>query len=228
MPTDDWLKTHFNYGYDSGDVLAETPDSTRAAEERYIGGSYHAYFRQVLAPKIDPAHTVLELGPGAGSWTRAVLSLVTTGSVHTCDFQDVTPWLKPEQYGRRLTCHRVCDNSFSVLEDASIDMFFSVGVLCHCTLAMIGEIFTNSLRKMRPGALSVHHYGDWDKLERRGFAVSGVPEEFRDLPDEEIWWPRNNPARMSAAASAAGWRVLQGDVGCFERDSVIVLQRPPG
>ena len=40
MPTLDWLKKEFHYGYNSGDVLAQEPDEVRAKEEALCGGSY--------------------------------------------------------------------------------------------------------------------------------------------------------------------------------------------
>ncbi|MHC1791841.1 methyltransferase domain-containing protein [Solidesulfovibrio sp.] len=226
MPTLEWLKQEFHYGYTSGDVMTTRPDEQRAKEERKIGGSYFNFYRKFLSTKLKPGDKVLELGPGQGSWTRAILSLVPEGEVHTCDFQDVSPWLGPKNYAGRLHCHQVEDNSFAVLPDDFFDVFFSFGVLVHCNLPLIGEILANSLPKVKPGGLAVHNYGDWNKLTKWGWEQGGVPSEFMTLPDDKIWWPRNTRESMVAIAEKSGWKVVAPDLEFFHRDGIILLERP--
>jgi hypothetical protein len=144
----------------------------RSKEESLIGGSYRRLFCEGCLPFIGHTSKVLELGPGKGSWTRAILPYIPDGVLHTVDFQDVTPWLKPEQHQGRLVCHQVKDSSFSMLTDRYFDFFWSVGVLCHNNLTDIGTILRNALPKMKPSALSVHQYGAWEKLDRYGWGPS--------------------------------------------------------
>ncbi|HEX8074300.1 MAG TPA: class I SAM-dependent methyltransferase [Thermoleophilaceae bacterium] len=230
MTTTDNLKRAFSYGYDSGDVLARLPDKRRRQEQRLIRGSYRRFFRRGVLPHLEESSTVLELGPGRGSWTRALLKSVPRGQVHTVDFQDVTDWLPLEDHGGRLVHHRVEDNSFEPVPDGMFDLFFSFGVLCHNTTQAIGEIMRNALPKMRPGGIAVHQYGDWDKLEKLGWDDDrhGVQAAIRGLPDDAPgnFWPRNDPERMSAVCRAAGWIVEEADLGLFERDSAIRLRAP--
>ncbi len=40
MPTIDWLKQEFGYGYDSGNVTSFFASRVRRSEEKRIGGSY--------------------------------------------------------------------------------------------------------------------------------------------------------------------------------------------
>ena len=94
MPTIEVLKHLHAYGYDSGNVLKRLPDRRRWHEERLIGGSYRRFFMEAARPHLDRSSTVIELGPGRGSWTRALLTCVPDGQVHTVDFLDVTPWLR--------------------------------------------------------------------------------------------------------------------------------------
>jgi len=120
MPTVQWLQQEFHYGYESGDILNPVPDEVRATEESRAGGSYHLLFHKVLKRFIRPDSMVLELGPGKGSWSRATLSVLTQGQLHTVDFQDVRPWLAPERWDGRLVCHQVRDNGFGELADALV------------------------------------------------------------------------------------------------------------
>jgi SAM-dependent methyltransferase len=226
MPTLDWLKSEFKYGYDSGNVLSRIPGRVRFNEERAAGGSYRKLFLQAAVPYLRKDSRVLELGPGRGSWSRALLEFIPDGELHTVDFQDVTQWLKPKRYGGRLICHRVSDNSFSGLPDLYFDFFWSFGVLCHNEIASIRDSLSNARRKLKPQAYAVHQYGDWEKLERFGWAKGRVPVEFKDKPDSEIWWPRNSQASMIAAAEAAGWEVVTADLDLVRRDSIILLRNP--
>lgn len=230
MTTTEGLKRLFTEGYDSGDVLKRLPDRRRRHEQRLIGGSYRRLFLRAVRPHLRPDSIVMELGPGRGSWTRALLAHVPHGEVHTLDYHDTTEWLRPQDFGGRLVCHHVEDNSFAAVDDGRFDLFFSFGVLCHNATAAIGEIMRNALPKMRPGAVAVHQYGDWHKLEALGWEDDrhGVPVAHRGLPDDHEWqfWPENHPERMAATCADAGWIVEEPDLGLFARDSVIRLRAP--
>jgi len=55
-----------------------------------------------------------------------------------------------------------------------------------------------------------------------------VPGDFRALPDDAIWWPRNEVEDMARLSAEAGWEVVMPDVGVFERDGVLdLLDGPP-
>ena len=218
----EWLKNNFAHGYDSGEILDPVPSSTRLRQEVLIGGSYRHAFHQAVFPFLRPDSVVLELGPGKGSWTRAILEHVPEGRVETIDFVDVRQWLTPERFGGRLICHQVNDTSFSCVPDGAFDFFWSFGVLCHHTIEQITEVLRNARPKMKRGAVSVHEYADWDK-----FFESGRMVNFPDLPetpDTENWWPSNNARAMTAAAEDAGWKVLFPDLNLFKRDGIIVLK----
>ncbi len=225
MPTTDWLKKEFDYGYDSGNVLGMLPNKVRRSEEKRIGGSYRRVFKHAILPFLKLDSTVMELGPGNGAWSRAMLKHIPDGKLITVDYQDVTRWLEPERYNGRLVCNRVTDNTFSCIEDNSIDFFWSMGVLCHNNKQHIREILGNAFPKMKPGGIACHQYANWDKLDRYGWRRGGVPTEFRDMQDDEIWWPRNSESRMLSLSNNAGWKVIKSDMGLLRRDSIIQLMR---
>ena len=226
MPTLSWLQQEFSYGYDSGDILSLISGRVRRSEERRSGGSYRRVFTKALQPYLFPDAKVLELGPGKGSWTRAILRHIPQGELHTVDFQDVRPWLKPEDHAGRLICHRALDNTFEGLSDGFFDVFWSFGVLCHNEASSILQILTNARRKMKSGAVAIHQYGNWEKLETFGWNRGGVPLEFKSKHDEEIWWPRNDQRVMTRLATEAGWEILSADLDLLQRDSLILLRNP--
>ena len=225
MPTMNWLKQEFGYGYDSGNVTSFFADRVRRKEQRRIGGSYRKVFNEAIRPFLKSNSHVLELGPGKGSWSRSIMELIPNGTLETVDFQDVTQWLKPQNYDGGMKCHQVSDNSFDCIEDHSIDFFWSMGVLCHNNQDHIREILKNSIWKVKRGGYACHQFADWKKLESWGWNRGGVPDEFKGLSDDEIWWPRNDTQSMSKIATEAGWHVKVADLGLLKRDGLILLQR---
>jgi len=224
MPTTEWLKKEFDYGYDSGNVLDLLPNKVRRSEEKRIGGSYRKVFKRAILPFLKPDSVVLELGPGNGAWSRAILKHIPNGKLITVDYQDVTQWLDPERYDGRLECNQVTENSFSCIADQSIDFFWSMGVLCHNNRKHISEILTNARPKLKPGAFACHQYANWEKLDRYGWERGGVPTEFQKMEDDAIWWPRNNQADMVSLSTEAGWDVVSPDMQLLRRDSIIQLK----
>ncbi len=226
MPRLDWLKSAYESGYSSGNVASAIPNLRRLREERKIGGSYRRVFKEAALPYLRPDARVLELGPGSGSWSRAILRYLPQGELQTVDFQDVTPWLKPALYGGRLICYQVEDNSLEKLPSDYFDFLWSFGVLCHNNRSLIAEVLANSWKKMKPGAYAVHQFGDWEKLEAFGWERGKVPINFKNLPDDQIWWPRNDKTSMRNLAVAAGWEVVSEDLGLVRRDLIVLLRRP--
>ena len=227
MPTLQTLRGLFPGGYNSGNVLSRIPGPRRLIEELRVGASYRTVFQRAVLPYLKPDSRVLELGPGSGSWTRAILRYVPQGEVHTVDFHDVRGWIRPPPGGGRLVCHQVADNSFADVPEGAFDFFWSFGVLCHNNAEHIREILRSALPKMKPGGLAAHEIADWDTLDALGGGLRwGVPKRFQGLPDDAIWWPRNSAARMCEMAAAEGWEVIECDLGILRRDSLVVLRRP--
>jgi len=227
MPTLDTLRKLFPRGYNSGNVLSRIPGPRRIIEEVRIGASYRDVFFRAVLPYIAPDSKVLELGPGSGSWTRAILKHVPRGEVHTVDFQDVRGWIRPQPGSGRLVCYQVSDNSFAGVPVASFDFFWSFGVLCHNNAEHIREILRNVLSKMRPGAHAAHQIGDWHKLDQLRWGRRwGVPARFKNLPDLAIWWPRNSAEQTCMIAVEEGWEVVERDLGVLRRDSLCVFRKP--
>ncbi len=226
MPTLEWLKNEFGYGYDSGDILSRIPSLVRRKEERRIGGSYRAVFHKAILPYINTDSKVLEIGPGKGSWSKAILKHLPEGELHTIDFQDATRWLSPNDHGGRLICHKVADNSsYSFLKNDYFDFCWSFGVLCHSNAKDIQQILNNIFPKMKWGGIAIHQYADWEKLDHYGWKRGAIPCEFKTRQADQIWWPCSRQQTISSLASTGNWEVIQADLGLVLRDSIIMLSR---
>jgi phospholipid N-methyltransferase len=227
MPTLDWLQREFCYGYSSGDVSTDKPDFERAREEKKIGGSYKTIVDSLLRPLIKPNHNVLELGPGRGSWSRAILKLLgAEGSLTTVDFQDVSKWIDPHSHHATITHYQVRATDYACLNNDKYDFFFSFGVLCHNNIENIYRILDESYSKLRGQAILVHQYSDWDKLEKYGWEKGEIPFHFKGKRDAEIWWTRNNQKTMQTVLESIGYRILSIDVNLVQRDSIFIAQKP--
>jgi hypothetical protein len=64
-----------------------------------------------------------------------------------------------------------------------------------------------------------------EKIDEMGMGLRKIPNKLKMLPDDDIWWPRNTTAVMSHLARDAGWSVEMADLGCFQRDGVILLRK---
>lgn len=78
---------------------------------------------------------------------------------------------------------------------------------------------------MKVGEIAVHQYADWDKLDQYGWKRDKIPQTFKNMPDDQIWWLRNNQKTISSMAREAGWEVLSLDLRLVKRDSIIVMRR---
>jgi hypothetical protein len=225
MTTLDWIKQELSYGYDSGNAISRIPSRLRRSEEKRMGGSFRNVFNEAIRPLVRSDSQVLEYGANKGTWTRPMMDLIPNGTLQTIDFEDVTEWLRPSRYDGRLTCHQVFDDSFSIVDNDSIDFVWSMGVLCHRSSRQIGNLLGNLIPKVKFGGYACLHFADWTKLDQFGWDKGGIPIEFQNKSDDEIWWPRNETQNMSELAIEAGWQVRVSDFGLLQRDGLMLLQR---
>lgn len=203
MPKLEWLRSEWSAGYSSGS-LANPHDPLRQEEELKVGGRFADVISQAIVPYVRDGANIIELGHGRGSWTRVLLDLVPNGTVHTLDFQDVTQWIDPADYGGRFVCHRGAAFDYGALPDGFFDFFYSFGVLCLNDASQRLAILKAALPKMRLDGWAVHQYGDWTKLDSFGWDNGGRPSRFKTMHDDRIWWPRNDADAMAETASLAG------------------------
>jgi len=213
------LKTKFRDGYSSGDILSVDPDELRARRERTSGCDYLEIFHKAIAPHIAGKSQVLEIGPGRGSWTKSMLSFNPECTVHALDFLDLTQFFPEDLYDGRLKLVRIQGNTFKEVPNDHFDFFWSFGVLCHCEMPHVQRILERSLMKVKPGCSAIHQHGEWGKTDRYEKGLAAGKPWIK-------WWPRNTTANMVKMAKAAGWEVVEPDMGLIDRDGLIHLRRP--
>ena len=77
--------------------------------------------------------------------------------------------------------------------------------------------FLGSVESLAPAIAPI--IGVW-LLDRYGWQRGGVPKDFQEMKDDEIWWPRNNQKDMVSLSLKAGWSVIKPDFGLLGRTSL--------
>jgi phospholipid N-methyltransferase len=218
----------FGDGYDSGDIEKGLADPLVLQEFRDTGANYKVIFDDLVKPHLLPGKTILEIGPGKGSWTKAVSdNLPADGTLYVVDRLPLEAMIRQRcpAVGDRLRFIRTLSNDYSLFPNDIIDFAFSFGVFVHLPLKEIETILSRLLPKLRRGGEVVLQYSNWDKLDKWGWQKARVPTWFREHPNHpDVWWTRNNPETMRAIAERCGYAILSLDLDYFQSCSVLHLQ----
>jgi len=125
---------------------------------------YHALMWAAIKPYMPPGARVLEIGPGHGAWTRALLECgaetVVALDVQTREFNNIDAWVR--EHAHKLQYYVVEDMSCSMVADQSIDFMWSGGAFVHMSEDIQTAYITNMFKKMKSGAHGFIQYADMD------------------------------------------------------------------
>lgn len=158
------FKQAFPGGYLEGSTLDPMSPSTYGVYG-YNSVLYTVY-SACIRPYITPDTTVLEIGPGRGAWSKAILhrNCRKLYAVDVADPEHTHFW---DYVGRDRRAEYIVADDLSLpgVPDNSIDFFFSFGVFCHLKPEMCEEYLVAMHRKMRPGSRGFLMIADFDKYE---------------------------------------------------------------
>lgn len=220
----------FSHGYDSGDIARGLEDPLVAQEYSDSGGNYKTIFETLIRPTLETAGTILEIGPGGGSWSRIVLSHLSHRNdtvLHAADLLPLESHLRRNcpNAGERLVFHQIEEVDYSRFDDQTFDFVFSIGVFVHLRTTEIAALLKAVRPKIKPSGRMVVHYANWDKLERYGWEKGRVPLSFKQQPDDpSVWWPPNDCNTMARLITQCGYAVLNIDTGHMQRDSIAIIE----
>lgn len=173
VPSLEWNTQTWNTGY----------DWKNRGDEWSIGwGSSSAEWNFTLLPRIHrhlPAHTILEIAPGFGRWTRFLTRycerLIGVDLSQTC--ADACR----ERFAAetKATFHVNDGYSLAMVEDQSIDFAFSFDSLVHAEWDVVSSYLLELARVLRPdGTAFIHHSNlaalpNQHNLSARAVSVSG-------------------------------------------------------
>lgn len=159
--------------------------------------------RCVLHRNISAGVHVLEIGPGAGRWTEALLQ--KAAHLTSVDISEACVNLCREKFknAANATFLVTQGNELSGVADQSVDALWSFDVFVHINQADVAKYVQEFHRVLRPGAIGVIHHGKfagkhggWRSdltaesftrmLQEAGFCVQ---EQFETWQDGETSYP---------------------------------------
>jgi hypothetical protein len=241
-------------GYYSGDPL----DPMGAPNFDQVGymSVFHATYLTCIRPYVGPDTVAFEIGPGRGSWTKALLPAreVWVVDALSAEHNQFFEYLGHPDNVRYI---QVDDFTLRDLPDDHFNFMFSYGALCHASFAGITEYARAALPKLTSGAHCFWMVADYAKYNA---AVDALPQlsswvrcappgrRYRPLqailrriskakapgkltpdPDDEPKpgrWYDAGAERTSAMLADVGYRVVDSDVGVNHRDPVIHFVKP--
>ena len=214
-------------GYFEGDPL--NPLAQSNYHELGYMSVLHATYLRCIKPYVNATTVALEIGPGRGAWTRALLP---AKEVYALD-------ALPESHNRfyeyldhpqHVKYFQVQDFRCTELPDDHFTYMFSFGCLCHVSFEGISQYALNTYAKLKHGSDCFWMIADYDKYN---LAVTHLTKrQYKQLdPDESQEpaasgrWYHAGTARTCAMLQQAGYRIVDPDVGTILRDPVIHFRK---
>src|SRR5687768_10253633 len=163
-------------GYYEGDPLIFLGKSSYGSYG-YVS-TLHATYLRCIKPYITAETVALEIGPGRGGWTKALLPakevwvLDALSAEHNRFFEYLN-------HPKNVKYIQVEDFQCAELPENHFDYMFSFGCLCHVTFEGISEYAENIFGKLKSGANCFWMIADKQKYE-----------DFRDRSEKFNVWRR--------------------------------------
>jgi len=136
--------------------------------------------RHVLCRYIRPGGDVLEIGPGAGRWTGALIE--RAGTLRAVDVAESSVQICRKKFNGRPGISFLVGNGkdLSGILDGSVDAVWSFDVFVHINAAEAAAYVRELRRVMRPGAVAVIHHGKSGGFEG-GWRSNLTSEAFHEM-----------------------------------------------
>jgi len=160
-------------GYFEGDPL----DPVGPSKYRRIGyiSVLHAVYQVCVKPYINNGTIALEIGPGRGAWTKAMLEAKEIWLLDAKSREDnkIDEYLG---YPDNLQYFHMQDFSCDMLPDNYFTYSFSFGCLCHVPFEGTKQYARNLFPKLKSGANAFWMIADYDKRNEvsRNFALYDI------------------------------------------------------
>lgn len=247
------FQTLWSGGYYEGDPL--DPLAVSGYGELGFISVLHATYLRCVKPYITGTSVALEIGPGRGAWTKALLP---SKEVYALD-------ALPEEHNRffkylgnpkHVKYFQVQDLNCDMLPDSHFNYMFSFGCLCHVSFAGITEYARNLFPKLVSGSNCFWMIGDYDKwnaaianrkklsidlrvlsMRRRYLPIRWLAPLFvrsqnrmrePDLDNEPRpgRWYHAGTDRTCDMLEGLGYEIIDRDVGTCLRDPIVHFTKP--
>ena len=213
----------------------------------------HATYLRCIKPYINNHTVSLEIGPGRGAWTKALLP---SKEVYALDAlsEEHNQFFKYLGYPKNVKYFQVKDFKAEMLLENYFDYMFSFGCLCHVSFEGITEYAINIYPKLKQNSNCFWMVADYEKHNRailnlKNLSIwSAFPSKILNIPlkwlylyyakREKLLTQEENdepsPGRWYNAGidetcsmlEKVGYQVVDPDVGTNLRDPIIHFIKP--
>ena len=147
-------------GYYEGDPL--TPLSRSSFHQLGYMSVLHATYLRCIKPYITTDTVALEIGPGRGAWTKAMLASKEVWAIDAKSEKD-NCFFEYLNHPKHVTYLQVKDFKCEMLPENKFNYMFSFGCLCHVPFEGIAEYAANIYPKMKQGSHCFWMIADTEK-----------------------------------------------------------------
>lgn len=216
----------------------------------------HATYLRCVKPYIKAETTALEIGPGRGAWTKAMLGAKEVWALDalSAEYNRFFEYLNHPKNVRYL---QVKDFECRELPENHFDYMFSFGCLCHISFDGIGAYAKNIFPKLKSGAecfwlvadkrkyneyvANAERFDIWQGLAPQRKSMTPVKIVFETLSKatkpnfvkidpfangEQGQWYDAGAERTAEMLELVGYKVLDSDVGTVPRDPILHFVKP--
>lgn len=240
-------------GYYEGDPLSFLGKSSYGSYG-YVS-TLHATYLRCIKPYVNAETVALEIGPGRGGWTKALLPakeiwvLDALSAEHNKFFEYLN-------HPKNVRYIQVEDFKCAALPENHFDYMFSFGCLCHVSFEGVSEYAENIFGKLKSGANCFWMIADkrkyqnfrhesesfnvWKRLapEKRnlaplkwmfGYFAKKTETAFLQVDDfdsKQGQWHDAGTERTCRMLEKIGYKIIDSDVGTIPRDPIIHFIKP--
>lgn len=173
-------------GYYEGDPL--DPLAMSGYKQLGFMSVLHATYLRCIKPYINDRTVSLEIGPGRGAWTKALLP---SKEIYVLDAlpEEHNRFFEYLEYPKNVKYFQVTDFGCDVLPDNYFDYMFSFGCLCHVSFEGITEYAVNIYPKLRRGSNCFWMVADYDKFNSTISNLNSLSIYSALMPRRRRYWP---------------------------------------
>ena len=146
---------------------------------------HHVIYLTCIKPYVTRQTFALEIGPGRGAWTKALLNAREVWCLDALSAKHNNFWKYVGQ-APHVRYIQVEDFSCRMLPENTFDFLFSYDVFCHISLDGILEYMKNIRPKLKHGAHCFIMVADYEKFNR-------AIRDFDNLSIYSVMYPKRRP-----------------------------------
>ncbi len=215
----------------------------------------HATYLLCIKPYVKPETVALEIGPGRGGWTKALLSAKEIWALDALS-AEYNRFYEYLNHPKNVKYVQVEDFSCRDLPSNYFDYMFSFGCLCHVSFEGTTEYAKNLFDKLKSGAECFWLVADQEKyrkflespsaynireqsapLGRRYAFLRFVQKIFPDASEKHFGeydpfqegegrWYHAGQKRTAEMLTSFGYEIVDEDVGTIPRDVIVHFRKP--